>query len=296
MPEAAVHYVQRREAFSRMTELYLWMVFALLVSGRALFELLSRYASPLEVFTVRYLEFLAGFVVLFFPIVFRLIFGALPLESVRRKMAQRRMESADFAKSSEASTELRVAEIQVLSDSLSTEELASSPATRLFAYYAASSRRLSQSIYSRAGVYLLVGVFVAFSGLVFFYSQTAQVSMLSGGEMEFLISLAPKFGILFFTEIVAFFFLRQYRAAMDEFRYYEAIKRNREETLALIRIAADTGKPFDPIELIKNDSFFSKAGTLTKDQSTEIIESRKLEKNELELLEKVIDLVSRSKK
>jgi len=295
-PETVVHYVQRREAFSRITELYLWVALAVLVSGRALFELLFRVASPIEVFTVRYLEFLAGFIVLFFPIVFRLIFGALPLESVRRKRAQRQLESPDFPAPSGPSIEIRAAEIQVLSDSLSTEELASSPATRLFAYYAASSRRLSQSIYSRAGVYLLVGVFVAFSGLVFFYSQTAQLSNLSDNGMALLVSLAPKFGILFFIEIVAFFFLRQYRAAMDEFRYYEAIKRNREETLVLIRIAADTDKPFDPIDLVKNDSFFSKAGLLAKEQSTEIIESRKLEKNELDLLEKVIDLVSRSKK
>jgi len=120
--------------------------------------------------------------------------------------------------------------------------------------------------------------------------------------MALLVTLAPKFGILFFIELVAFFFLRQYRAAMDEFRYYEAVKsyeavkRNREETLALIRIAADSGKPIDPIDLVKNESFFSKAGVLGKDQSSEIIESRKLEKNELDLLEKVIDVVSRSKK
>lgn len=114
--------------------------------------------------------------------------------------------------------------------------------------------------------------------------------------MPLLISLAPKFGILFFIEFVAFFFLRQYRSEMDEFRYYEAIKRNREETLALIRIAVDSGKAFDPLELVKNECFFSKAGVLDKGQSTEIIESRKLEKNEIELLEKVLDVVSRSKK
>lgn len=294
--EAAVHYVQRRESFSRVTELYLWMIVSVVVAGRAMFEMVAKVASPLEVFSVRYLEFLAAFVVFIFPFVFRLIFGALPLESIRRKRAQRQLESPDFSAGNSVNAEIQVAEIRVLSDSLSTEELSSSPATKLFAYYASSSRRLSQSIYSRAGVYLLVGVFVAFSGLVFFYSQTAQLSSLPQEGISLLVTLAPKFGILFFIELVAFFFLRQYRAAMDEFRYYEAIKRNREETLALIRIAADSGKPFDPIDLVKSDSFFSKAGILAKDQSTEILESRKLEKNELDLLEKVIDVVSRSKK
>lgn len=288
--------MRRREVFSRVTEIYLWLAFALVVAGRPTFEIMTRVASLSEIFSVRYFEFLAGFFVLVFPFVFRLIFGALPLESVRRKKAQRQLESPEFATASTRSTEIQVAEIRVLSDSLSTDELSSSPATKLFAYYASSSRRLSQSIYSRAGVYLLVGVFVAFSGLVFFYSQTVQLSVLPQEGFSLLVAFAPKFGILFFIELVAFFFLRQYRSAMDEFRYYEAIKRNREETLALIRIAADSGKPFDPIDLVKSDSFFSKAGVIAKDQSTEILESRKLEKNELDLLEKVIDVVARSKK
>ena len=296
MEENAVNYVQRREQFSRALELYLWLAFSGLVSGRGWIDFFSHPGGLSAVLAVRYLDFLAGFLVLVFPLVYRLIFGALPLESARRKRAQRQLESIDLPMTTVPSSEIRVAEIRLLSDSLSTDELASSPATRLFAYYASSSRRLSQSLYSRAGVYLLVGVFVAFSGLAFFYSQTAQFSALGGEGIALLISLAPKFGILFFIEIVAFFFLRQYRAAMDEFRYYEAIKRNREETLALIRIATDSNKPLDPIEFIKNDSFFSTAGTLSKGQSTEILESRKLEKSELDILEKVIDLVSRSKK
>ncbi len=47
--------------------------------------------------------------------------------------------------------------------------------------------------------------------------------------VERALVLLPGFGILFFIEFVAFFFLRQYRSALDEFRYYDAIRRNREE-------------------------------------------------------------------
>ena len=36
--------------------------------------------------------------------------------------------------------------------------------------------------------------------------------------VERALVLLPCFGILFFIEFVAFFFLRQYRSAMDEFR------------------------------------------------------------------------------
>jgi hypothetical protein len=65
---------------------------------------------------------------------------------------------------------------------------------------------------------------------------------------------------------------------MDEFHYYEAITRNREETLALIRINTDNDSPIDPLEMVKYNSFFSKAGVLESGQVSEIIESSKLEK------------------
>lgn len=292
----AVLFVKRREITNRMIEMYLWVIASMVMAGGIFFDILGNSLTPLDAISIRYVEFLLAFGVLFFPVVFRLIFGALPLESIRRKRAQGQLETSVQSSATVPGVEIREAEIRVLSDAMGAEELASAPATKLFAYYASTSRRLSQSIYSRAGVYLMVGVFVAFSGLAFFYSQTVQLAPVSGEGMPLLISLAPKFGILFFIEFVAFFFLRQYRSAMDEFRYYEAIKRNREETLALIRIAVDSGKEFDPIDLVKNESFFSKAGVLDKGQSTEILESRKLEKNEIEILEKVLDVVSRSKK
>lgn len=291
-----VQIVKRREVVYRMTEIYIWAIAAVVVAGGAFFDLLSRRAPPIAIFADRYVEILFACAVFLFPTVYRLIFGALPLESLRRKRAQHMLETEDSTSAATSNAQIREAEIRVLTDAMSVNDLASSPATTLFSYYAANSRRLSQSIYSRAGVYLMVGVIIAFSGLVFFYSQTVNSAPITNEGIARLISLAPKFGILFFIEFVALFFLRQYRSAMDEFRYYEAIKRNREETLALIRMAVDSGKTFDPIDLVKNESFFSKAGVLEKGQSTDIIESRKLEKNELEILEKVVDLVSRSKK
>lgn len=292
----AINQVRRKEAQNRVMELNVWMVVSVLVAGGIFFDIVSKGAPPFEVFSARYLDFLLAFATFFFPIIFRLIFGVLPLEALRRRRAQQQLESPTPPSSDLPAAELKEAEIRVLSDALGAEQMADSSASRLFAYYAHSSRKLAQSIYNRAGVYLLVGVLVAFSGLAFFYVQTAQAPLPATDGMSLIVSFAPKFGILFFIEFVALFFLRQYRAAMDEFRYYEAIKRNREETLALIKISVDSEKPLDPLELVKNQSFFSKAGVLSKDQTSEIIESRKLEKNELELLEKVIDVVSRSKK
>lgn len=241
--------------------------------------------------------------VIFLPYIFRLIFGFYPIQFSR--MRRRRYEQ------------------------LKLNSLEPKSPTELFASYAFSSRRLADDIYLRAGVYLLVGVILAFLGLAFFYTETGKTiyleragedrqeatseptkaislmsqtisseeQQLSALGPSLLLTMAPKFGILFFIELLAFFFLRQYRSAMDEFRYYEAIKRNREEMLALIVMLDKSEKPVDAMELLKIGSFFSKGGSiLSAGSSTEIIETRKLEKNELDLLDKVVDVVSRSKK
>lgn len=285
--------LRRREASSRIMEIYLWILAAMIVAGGIWIDIIGRRAYLFEVLSIRYFEMLLALLTLFFPFVFRLIFGVLPLEALRRKRAQQPADSDRPTVTTQ--NNIRSIEVQVFSESPTPEQLSEYTAAKLFAYFSSTSRKLADSIYSRAGVYLLVGVLVAFSGLIFFYGQTAQLPKEVDGYSMLLI-LAPKFGILFFIEFVALFFLRQYRAAMDEFRYYEAIKRNREESLALLQVAKESGKVLDPLELIKHDSFFSKAGTLSKGETTEIIESRKLEKSEMDLLEKVIDVISKSKR
>ncbi|MEE7626593.1 hypothetical protein V3O24_10500 [Methylobacter sp. Wu8] len=312
-----------------------------------------------------------------FPLLYALIFGKYPLESMRNARLHR-TESKPFtikdgapnqetttinqaqsqtSKSPQPKKEIalpslaQAAVTPLISDtkSIINSDLASND---LLARFASTSRELADGIYNRAGVYLLVGVMVAFSGLIFFYISTSNLSgsnsvtadiktvhsniekdgitlvdtntALSGRAVDLpnkepqtnpvdnestnkqkntsldhtdmYLSLASRIGVLLFIETIAFFFLRQYRTAMEEFRYYEAVKRRREEMLFLFKTMENSPTKIDPMELIKIGQFFSSAGKLSKDETTEIIESKKLEKDELAILEKVIDAVKESKK
>jgi hypothetical protein len=112
---------------------------------------------------------------------------------------------------------------------------------------------IADRIYSRSGVYLLIGVLIAFSGLTFFYLQTLPLA--PGKDLyAVLVALLPRFGVLFFIELIAFFFLRQYRAAMDEFRYFEAIKRSREDNVAIVALAKSESA-IDILKVIEICSF-----------------------------------------
>jgi hypothetical protein len=300
----------------RVVELYVWMLIAAVCLSGVLVERLV-YGAPWEiVIRRRYGDLLLGFFVMMFPILFQLVFGQFPLETLRRK----KQEQADLKKFMRgppaADTDVDEAEKPIPAPSIRIESpsveasisigrqslaatredfIKSLSAERLLLDLADSSKKLADGIYGRSGVYLLVGVMVAFSGLAFFYTQTSG-SFDTKDITGLMVSLAPKFGILFFIEFVAFFFLKQYRTSMDEFRYYEAIKRRREEMLALIKMGNEQSKPVDPFELVKLGHFFSVAGRLEKEETTELLEARKLEKNETAVLEKAIDAIAQARK
>lgn len=275
---------------SRLTELYLWTIAALIVGGRLLFVVMTSapYEAPM-IIREYYWDFAITALVLFFPVIFKLIFGALPLEYLRTQRAQATSLNLEGSISptihiNAPSEAPKQADTTQVGDEL-----------RMLHAYANSSRQLAKGIYGRAGVYLLVGVLVAFSGLVFFYAQTPSIA----GETSLyslLVILAPKFGILFFIEFVAFFFLRQYRSAMDEFRYYDGVARVREEVLALLHVSSNSGKQIPLMDLVRYDAYFSRAGLLSKGQSTEIIEARRLEGSELELVQKALEAVTKARK
>lgn len=292
--------------YTRSSEPAVWLAISLFLSGVFLAMALISGRGLLQPSVVLETSIIAALPLLF-ALVFRQIFAAFPFEYIRGRLkGGLRYHSLKPTGTPAVTGEDRSLDIpndEISAKVLKNEATAlrSTSPPELFASYVLRSRHLADSIYSRSGVYLLVGVVVAFSGLLFFYTQTANLSILSAGtedtyRFQHLLTLAPKFGILFFIEIVAFFFLRQYRSAMDEFRYYEAIKRKREETLALLILAEKSTRPVDIAELLKIDTFFSSAGKLSAGESSEIIESRKLEKNELDLLEKVVEVLSRSKK
>lgn len=298
-----IYQMEKKEKLNRVFEFYIWCAFSLLFFVGIFFDILVNGYSAVRAIEKRYLEVLLSFFVFVFPLVFRLVYGYLPLESLRKARAEKIINSPTQKTKKEErypeevnKEEIKRVQVSLLSSNMSRSQLSQANSLELISSFLIVSRNLSQSLYGRSGLYLMVGVFIGFSGLAFFYTQTVNLSINSSLGIESLFYLAPKFGILFFIEIVAFFFLRQYRSAMDEFRYYESIKRNREESLIILRLLIENEIKIDHKDLANIGIFSSKIGILDKDEKSEIVESRKLEKNEIDLLEKVLDLVSKSKR
>jgi hypothetical protein len=304
----------------RFRERILWLLLAIAVSGRGCFFVIGITAGCMADHTCGwsdfsryvgstigryYFDFLWGVIVLMFPIVFSLIFGVLPFEAARERLRLVKVEVGlpRGLVASEDGSRGEVLEggvprsLVASEDGLKSEVRSEIPSALLLAsQQAKNSSTLASNIYSRSGVYLLVGVFVAFSGLLFFYLRSIGISVNVPKGMtlwDHFFQLAPNFGILFFIEFVAFFFLRQYRSALDEFRYYEALKRRREENVTLMLLIRERAPDVDIFKILEKVDLYSSVGKLSQGETTEILEARKLQKDELELVDKFIELIGK---
>lgn len=280
---------------NRLIEILIWIIIAILFGWRLFAviytNLINGYGIPF--LYELYSDIIFCSLILIFPVIFKVIFGELPFEFIRNKNLERIKGKSEKPYNIKISGESNVI-IQKSSDS-NPENLTNSE-TYLISL-ARDSKILSEKVYSRSGLHLLIGCMIALIGILYFSIQSIDVLKTENTPLSNqLLLLLPRIGALFFIELIAFFFLKQYRITMDEFRYYENIKRQREADLAKYKIVNSTDNYDNAIKLIEMLSLNISISNLKKDESTELIELRKLDKTELELLTKIIDKISIGKK
>jgi hypothetical protein len=180
-----------------------------------------------------------------------------------------------------------------------------------FDAYISRSQLAAKTAQGRPNALLFIGGIVAFLGLIFFFltlpgARYGFFASVDSGQAESnnhpdlwstVIQVLPRLLMLAFIQILAGFFLRQYRAAMEDFRYYEAVLRHREaQFLAyLIRSNVDyvtpKGKGLVTFsnDLMKDREF----GILRSGQTTTSLASLTAEHNEMATFyEKFADAIS----
>ena len=84
---------------------------------------------------------------------------------------------------------------------------------------------------------------------------------------------------------------------MDEFRYYDSIKRSRESQLAIFLIATKTFQEKNFITVVDKMNFYKSIDKLSAGETTELLEAYKSNKNEFDILkEKISNEVKLAKK
>jgi hypothetical protein len=175
-----------------------------------------------------------------------------------------------------------------------------------FLTYIARSREAVAAARGRPNALLFFGTIVALLGLIFFVltlpgsryglflpgdpTPTSQDAWATG------IQLLPRLLMLVFIQVLAGFFLRQYRSSMEDFRYYESILRHREAQYLSYTLRKQSG---DQAALLKFAEEIMKEpthGLLTAGQTTSSLEAQRLAENDFATLyDKLAELLASAK-
>ena len=266
---------RRKITYNRVLELYVWIIVAMLVTFPILYSSF-RYSGFHEDFIFEfYNQFLIGVFLILVPVLFKLIFGKLPFEylrSIREGKHEINIQNSE--------------NVKVFIQDLTSEESVEKYVIQCIN----ESKNISEKIFNRSGVYLLVGCLIAFIGVVIFYSpifQTTETKDISQRLLDYL----PRFGSLFFIEFVAFFFLKQYRIMLEEYRYYEAIKRKRQDNHNLVNLIENHKDNLELLKILTENISQLATTKLSNGETTEILETQKIVNQDLDIFSKLVELI-----
>lgn len=152
------------------------------------------------------------------------------------------------------------------------------------------ARARADDIFTRSTLQLAGGIILTFVGVAIFY-----ITLPETGTNETLESYLPKAirptGVLIFVEAIAWFLLRQYRALIEDYKWFHRHYTKRANYLAALQILqGDTVKPehlFLAITLLNEDL----SGRLKTGESTEALETLKL--NDESPISEILKVVGR---
>ncbi|XOI97572.1 hypothetical protein ACMX2M_16760 [Paenibacillus polymyxa] len=276
----------------RIMELYLWLAIALIISAPQIYFWL-RFRDP-SYFFENYTNFLFSTFTFIFPILYQLIFGQLPLESIRNQRKKTLLKHSNRQVSkSESVQEDKV--IESSNESRSSNSLEETELEIFLIDQIKQSSEIANKIFSRSGAYLLIGCLIAFGGVMIFLYYGSIGEQNSYDLQSLMIQFLPKLGSLFFVEFVAIFFLKQSKLMMEEYRYYDKLKRIRQDNLSIIKIVKENEGKNNVETILEHCNFERNPRFLAKDETTEILEAQRLLNEERDPLEKIIELIKLAK-
>lgn len=233
------HRKRKTEFYSYIAELYTWAIL-----GGAVSFIFWKFDFN-ESFAVTISRLLLVFVFVIAPFAFKLVFSKLPIEYLREKFTQK-----------DEAPDLIIRAMSEVGYYLDVQMLLS--------HNIQESKINAERLFSQSRIYLLFGCLIAMAGVsIFFYAKNNYIDnamfleMFNKGESLSILGLKifeylPRFGVLFFIEYIAFFFLKQYRILMEEYRYYEAIKRERQDILSAYLLFKDKCDDIESLKMLMN--------------------------------------------
>ncbi|EHQ29700.1 hypothetical protein [Mucilaginibacter paludis] len=290
------------------SEFYFWVVLGLLVSISPIMDIFQfgTREGISRIISINRYYILGSCIIILGAYMYKQIFEYYPLRSIRYGLIKRREykrelhlinHSVPFTTENVKEIPVQTTPSETATEGLKTLVVAKTAESEdLRLKNIGESARIAEKLFSRSGIYLMIGCIIAFSGVFIFYnsglaaSDNTKTAPANIGQE--LLGLLPRFGSLFFIEFIAIFFLKQYRIVLEEYRYYELAKRRRQEdydTFALIEKHQNNASLLEILKAKYSNS--EQPNILKTGETTQIIEVQKLANQETEVFTKLIDLV-----
>lgn len=161
-----------------------------------------------------------------------------------------------------------------------------------------------RNLLSKASAYLILGFMTSILGLVTFVYMTkffntdiiiksleSLYNLKVGNYIAFsVIQNLPRFGVLFFIEYIALFFLKQYRFLMGECRYYLKVKREIESQYIMICLIKEYQEKPEIIDkmIVSMDKYTSNSQQCNElDKPQEVLDVVELTNRLLKIIENI---------
>lgn len=268
---------KKKEFYLGLIEIYTW----LFLGGILSFWLWEYKVN--EDISIKMNRYILIFAFIIVPFTFKLIFSKYPIEYIRYKYLQKD-EAPDII-------------IRAMSEAGYNLDV-----QMLLSHNIQESKINAERLFSQSRIYLLFGCLIAMAGVsIFFYARnnyidnTIFLEMFNKGESLSILGLKifeylPRFGVLFFIEYIAFFFLKQYRILMEEYRYYEAIKRERQDILSAYLLFKDKCDDIEALKMLMNylNEHSAKVPYITGSHK---IKTEKMLNEDMDFISKLITLI-----
>jgi hypothetical protein len=150
-------------------EILLWVVLAIILSGQFWLNFLGYGSISFKDIQQFYTSIIAGVITLLLPLIFWLVNGKLPLESIRNRSKGHESNTVYNISSGEA--------VYINQEKQTEDDIrAVISAINILQQNAAESTELATNLYRRSGLYLFIGTFIAVIGVLIFSFQGIKIA------------------------------------------------------------------------------------------------------------------------
>ncbi len=200
----------------------------------------------------------------------------IPAKALSRD-EERQLETSSHEQPVEVITKVKTVESPVPKDQKAGMLIHDAP-DHLLAVESTQAEKLARRMERRTNTYLIVGVAMGMLGLGFWWMSLPRKELLT--IIDLVQQGLPRITVLLFIEVLAGFFLRQYRLGVEDFKYFLELKRRADANRASYAILKELGSA-DAMRSFADRIFDSGAPkvTLQSGETTPVLEAMKAEQN-----------------